>query len=198
MKQNNHQVPHRSFMFAVAGVALLALNLGAQNTADAGCATADFQGRYAFSGDGFDLQGSTPRPITVAGAMYADGAGKITEWKNTLIVTFTGQDPPKIVVPQDFVAGAAAVGSEFTYTVESDCTFTIQGKSFVPVVNGVVDFNFYGGLANGGNQGLTHGGAPFTNLTITFRRSEPGEDITNVRTLVRRIAAALGVLRRGE
>lgn len=173
--------------------------LGQNGDAVHTCSDADFVGRYAFQGSGFVMTADPPAPTSVAGALVADGAGRIVWWKDWL--TLPGaQGPVKRVIPNDLVAAAAAADSALVYTVEADCRMSISGTVAGP--NGPLDLNLLGGLADGGAEAFLQSGSPVFIGAWTAKRASSStaagennsEKADAIKALLDRMAVRLSVL----
>lgn len=135
----------------------------------------------------------------ISGTFYANGAGLITEWKDTAV--FVPRDPESALVFQrDFVADAARAGSQISYEVSPDCRFVIRALIDPPGDIPPIDLEVAGTLASGGREGFAIQTAPSILLSAEFKSLDPplDEDIEFLKTLAKRMASALGVLRRGD
>jgi len=191
------RLPHLALFTLLMSLSIPAL--GQNGIAVHTCSDADFVGRYAFQGTGFDMRGDSPAPTTVAGALVADGAGRIVFWKDWL--TLSGVDGPvKRVIPNDLVAAAAAVGSEMVYKVEADCRMSISGTVANPT--GSIDLNLLGGLADGGSEALLQSGSRVFIGAWTAKRADSSAAAAEagsmqadaIKELLDRMAVRLSVL----
>lgn len=123
------------------------LSLLAAGSAAAECSNADFAGRYSFMVQGQILQDGPKdiRPEWIAGTVYSDGAGVITEWKDT-DVRVPESGVSQSVQERDVVAFAAANGGSVTYEVTPDCRMTLRANLVVAVIE------VRGGLMQGGQE----------------------------------------------
>ncbi len=180
-------------------------NLQAQDGETFECSNETLKGAYGFSGTGTNKQGDFHGTST--GVIVFDGMGQTTVIKSTQ----TDDASPDSESPGGFDVGVFDLsqfpGFRGEYTVNPDCTVT--SKLLAP--DGVTEIGSSAFvLVNGGREGWgidTTG--PVVSLT-TFKRIDPvdeqheakvdalADDLANPQKLVRRIALALGVLRRGE
>jgi len=116
-------------------ILLTILLLVAAGSAAAECSNADFAGRYGFMAQGQILQDG-PRDVRtewIAGTVYSDGAGVITEWKDT-DVRVPESGVSQSVQERDVVAFAKANGGSVTYGVTADCRMTIRADLVVALI----------------------------------------------------------------
>ena len=111
------------------------LSLFAAGSAAAECSNADFAGRYGFMVQGQILQDGPRdiRPEWIAGTVRSDGAGVITEWKDT-DVRAPESGVSQSVQERDVVAFAAANGGSVTYEVAPDCRMTLRADLVVALI----------------------------------------------------------------
>lgn len=112
------------------------------------CSNADFKGRYGVQASVALVGAATEaKDNWVAGVAVADGAGVITEWKDTFVVVPPG-GAERLVIERDAVAAAAEAGERVTYSVSPDCRIAIRAPlgDFVIETRGV--------LVNGGREVL--------------------------------------------
>lgn len=123
------------------------------------CSDRDFRGLYAYVLSGTDLRNSPTTAFSASGVLRANGRVKVTLWNDSFAVQSPGA-PFKTVVPEvDFVAAAAAAGSEIVYAVTADCRLEIVFTAMTPV--GPVDFHLRGALVGRGREVLLQTGAPY-------------------------------------
>lgn len=155
------------------------------------CSVADFVGKYAFQAIGFDMRAVPPSPITIAGALEADGRGTIVAWGDWLTVA-GDPGPVKVVRPNDLVATSAAAGSRVAYEVQSGCqmriTATAVGPSGAPFT-----VELFGGLADGGRKALMQIGTPVFIGTWTAESAEAEQNGKATRRLLERVAKRLSI-----
>ena len=114
---------HRLALAGTAALVFFASPAAAQE-----CSNADFKGRYAVQSSSSIIGGTQGN--TAAGTLCADGAGMITEWKDTFVFSLInpegGED--KLIRERDHVGTALG---PVTYDVGSDCRITIRFTSGV-------------------------------------------------------------------
>jgi hypothetical protein len=158
-------------------VTLVSFYLAACLTAhaeDSACTTKDFRGVYAFHAQGTNVTNNTL--ITFAGALTADGDGKITSWKDQASIPATQPIlPPNFKVVSDVLdryEQAKSLGGEILYSVEPDCRIkisaTFQGPTGAPS-----PLVWTGALAFGGKEALVMNASaqsPYLSL-VTMKRA---------------------------
>ncbi len=150
-------------------------------------------GVYSFQGSGFDMRSSPPLPTSVAGSFETNGEGGIVAWSDWL--TLAGVDGPvKRVLPNDLVAAAAVLGNEVTYTVNPDCTMSIDALIQGPA--GPLPLRLPGGLADGGSRLMLQLGSPvFIGAWTAIRVAEkPNKKLDDLDSLLKRMAVRLSVV----
>jgi hypothetical protein len=136
-----YSLPTRSL---ILGTILSLLPAGA---AAANCSNADFFGRYGFMVQGQILQDGPRdiRPEWIAGTVYADGYGVITEWLDT-DVRAPDSGGSQQVQQRDVVAFATANGGSITYEVSPDCRMVLRADLVVALIE------VHGVLMQGGQE----------------------------------------------
>ena len=193
-------------MVAVVVVGAVAMTgaLQAQEGAAGACSNATFQGLYGLSVEGVILLPDAPGPIpfNVAGLMQADGMGTMSVFRQT---TNAGGS----VFPLDW---AAAAQSGIAYSVNPDCTATIEffvpGDLGIPIVPPTgTDFKAAMVFVNGGREAFgIQASPPNAILTVKLTRTDALDaqlqsdvaalkaDAAATKALLERVAVRLGLV----
>lgn len=139
------------------------------------CSDGDFRGLYAYVLSGTDLRNNPPTAFSSSGVFHANGRGRITLWNDAFAMQAPGTGMKTVVPDVDFVAAAAAAGSEIVYAVTGDCRLEIVFTAMSPV--GPVDFHLRGALASRGREVLLQTGAPYIIGTGQAKRTTAGFEL---------------------
>jgi hypothetical protein len=125
----------------------------------------------------------------IAGVLYADGNGLITEWKD-IAVRQNHDGSGTLVEERDLAAAVAAAGNVVVYSTTSDCRITMRADL------GPVAIELKGALASGGREVFATQTSPNGYLGVAvFKSFTPpdAETLSTIEDLLARIAVRMGL-----